>query len=458
MNDSGVMTGKITAPAALLWRAAAVFIAAALLFAATPARAANEAPGAKDAPALDRLVAEAVQNNPALRAARLEWLRTKQEYPLARSYDDPMLSYTYPIEPIETRLGPQDHIISLSQKFPFPGKLGVKGEIAEKEAEIARLKYEKALRDVALGVQRSYYELFYLGKAASLAKEQAEVFDFFIKAEMSEYSVGRKDLNDVVDAQTRYARAEEDLVTFEDLKDAERTRLNTLLNRAPEAPLGEIPEPKVEKLGYSLDELYSRAVGNEEVEMAKTEIERSGLDKKLARYRYLPEFSLGVNYSVIGDAGTGVRDAGKDAASVTFGVSIPLWFGKNRAANEQARLKMEGSLEKRASIENDLRDRLKKIYVEAKTERRLVELYSGTLLPKAKELISIARIKYKNGEGGISGVFNAQTMWLGFSRAYYRAMANYLEKTAEMERMIGANYKERTGMERIGMNIPEVSR
>ncbi|MCB0281739.1 MAG: TolC family protein, partial [Calditrichaeota bacterium] len=37
---------------------------------------------------------------------------------------DPVLGYTQWIQPVETRVGPQFNVISLSQKIPFPGKLG----------------------------------------------------------------------------------------------------------------------------------------------------------------------------------------------------------------------------------------------------------------------------------------------------------------------------------------------
>ncbi|MFQ5736662.1 MAG: TolC family protein [Thermodesulfobacteriota bacterium] len=461
----GISTGyKHGAPS---WpRALAAFFASLVLAAsfAVAAHAAEKAVGgaregeAASPVSIDSLVAYAVEHNPALRAARLEWLRALQVGPQASAYDDPMLSYTYPLQPVETRLGPQDHILSLSQRLPFPGKLGVKGEIADKGAEIARLKYEKALREVAYEVKKSYYELFYYDKAVRLTKEQIGVFDFYIKAEMADYAVGRKDLNDVVDAQTRYARAANDLAVFEELRRAEQTRFNTLLNLPPEEPLGELKEPEEElkksggdlkepkatKLAWALDDLYSFVLDNEEVKIAEKNVERNTLEEKLARYRYLPDFRLGVNYSAIGDPETGVRDAGRDATSVTFGVTIPLWFGKNRAANEEARLGRERSVLEKTSVTNNIRNRLKKIYADGASSYKLIEIYADSLVPQAKALIETAEIKYKNGEGSIAGIFNAQTLWLNFNLAYYRALSTYLEKAAEMESLIG-RHLEKTG-------------
>jgi hypothetical protein len=103
---------------------------------------------------LQGLIKYAVENNPGLKAARLEWARVIQKYPQVTSLEDPMLTYTYPIEEIETRLGPQDQVFMLSQRFPFPGKLGLKGEVVSKEVEIAKTSYDRTVRDLIVEVKK----------------------------------------------------------------------------------------------------------------------------------------------------------------------------------------------------------------------------------------------------------------------------------------------------------------
>ena len=41
----------------------------------------------------------------------------------ARSLPDPMLTYTEMLEPIQTRVGPLERSVQLTQPIPFPGKL-----------------------------------------------------------------------------------------------------------------------------------------------------------------------------------------------------------------------------------------------------------------------------------------------------------------------------------------------
>lgn len=85
---------------------------------------------------LSELIKEALGQSPQIKAARNEWQASIKVIPQAKSLPDPMLSYAHFGQSIETRLGPQRNKFSLSQKFPFFGKLSLKGEIARKGASV----------------------------------------------------------------------------------------------------------------------------------------------------------------------------------------------------------------------------------------------------------------------------------------------------------------------------------
>jgi len=56
---------------------------------------------------LSGLIQEALSQNPLIKAARNEWEAALKVIPQAKSLPDPMLSYSYFGQSIETRLGPQ---------------------------------------------------------------------------------------------------------------------------------------------------------------------------------------------------------------------------------------------------------------------------------------------------------------------------------------------------------------
>ncbi len=384
---------------------------------------------------LDELINIGLKSNPGIKAKRLAWKSAIKRYPQVRALEDPVLAYTEAFSEIETRLGPNKRSIMLSQKLPFPGKFRLKGEIVNKDVEIARVVLDKAARDLVLDIKKAYFELYYLDKAILLAEERINVFEHFSKAEMNNYSVGVTRFSDVVSAETRFADAEYDLILFSELRRAAGSRLNTLLNRDPEEPVALVESPVIEEDRTELEQLYRLIEGHESIITANHIIEREGLKEKLSKFTSRPNFMLGLKYTEIGDPVMPVVDGGKDAVAVTLGMSIPLWSGKNRAAREEATLTSAKSVKEKSALSDALNARAKKAYIDMKSNYQLVKLYSGSLIPKAAKLTDTVQIMYTNGNGSIADLFESRVMSINFRLAYHRAASNYLKNMAELERL-----------------------
>jgi outer membrane protein TolC len=91
---------------------------------------------------LSELIKEATDRNPAIIAAREKWQSAQEIIEARRALPDPQLNYSYFVEPIETRVGPQRHILGAKQKFPFYGKRALRAEVASKESEALEATYE----------------------------------------------------------------------------------------------------------------------------------------------------------------------------------------------------------------------------------------------------------------------------------------------------------------------------
>jgi outer membrane protein TolC len=389
---------------------------------------------------LGELIEAGLRDNPGLNAKKLQWKRVEKRYPQARSLEDPVLAYTQAISEVETRLGPVRRSVMLSQKLPFPGKLKLKGDIVNKEAEIARLAFKKAARELVLAIKRAYFDLYYLDKARALAKERIWVFKHFTEAERNDYSIGVTGFSDVISAESRFADAEYDLILFTELRREAESRMNTLLNRNPEALLPPLNEPRIKaamnnELG-ALGELYTLTGKNEELLMANLLIEKGSLKEKLSGFTSKPNFMVGLKYTEIGEPDmSGVKDGGKDAVAVTIGMTLPLWTTKNRAAKDEAILARMVSERAKAAASDSLKARVKKAFVDMRSNYQLAKLYSDSLVPKAEKLIEISQINYKNGRGSIADLFEARVMRINFSLAYHRAATNYMKNLAELERL-----------------------
>jgi len=402
-------------------------------------------------PSLADLVRYAYSVNPGIEAAREAWRATVERYRITTAYPDPQLMMTYYPEPIETRLGPQDWNLNLTQALPFPGRLSKAGDVVEADARIARLELDRAIRDMLVKVRESYHELLYIQDAKKVVNLNRDLLDHLRKVGETSYAQDRAAFVDVVKAQSQSAQIQYDLILLEDLEQTEKGRLNALLNRAPGKPIGRLLPHALSPVLYQIEEIYALANENrEEIRMAETGIERASANKELAFFENLPDFRLGFFYGGIGEPDVPVppRDAGSDAVGVQFGLSIPLWFGKNQGRMEEARAKERRARAMKEVEVNEAHAQIRSFYFRLKNSERLVRLYGDQLLPQAAQAMEISETWFREGQGSFSDFVETQSAYYNFQLALARAKADYGKYLALLERFVGRSLTQRDDGER----------
>ncbi|VAV84259.1 hypothetical protein MNBD_DELTA01-1932 [hydrothermal vent metagenome] len=385
---------------------------------------------------LETLIEQGLRDSPAIKTKLSAWKKAIERYPQARSLADPMLAYTQPIDELETRLGPIKRTIKLSQDFPFPGTLKTRGQVARKEAIIARLALAKATRRLVRDIKKAYFELYYLDKATELAREKTRLYKHLTRARSNDYSVDSTDFYDVIEAETRFADAEYELILLGELRQAAASNLNTLLNLEPENPIGPLTEVRVKAPEIQLSELYKDLNNNEELITSKVLIEKSVLKEKLALLKTRPAFRIGMNYTEIGTPEmNNIDDGGKDAVAATLAITLPIWHKKNKGGKAEAKYARLSAEQAKIALINSLNAKAKTSYIDMQSNYQLIKLYSDSLIPKADKLITTAEAAYKNGKGGLSDLFEPRIMRIQFEMAYYRAASNYKKNRAELEEL-----------------------
>ena len=283
------------------------------------------------------MIAYAYNENPDIAAARETWRAKVESYRVVTGLPDTQLTATYFPEPLQTRLGPQDWNVMLSQKIPFPGKLSKAGEVVKAEAQIARLRLDKTVRAIAASIQASAHELIYIRAARQIAAQNAALLDQLRSAAETAYADDRAALMDVMKALSQAGQLRYDALLLNELELTEITRLNGLLNRPPQAALGEIAPPPLQPLPDSLEALYQLAATHQEdIRIAAQGVSRAESQVDLARYHYFPDFNVGLFYASIGDPHTPQRppEAGQDAlGSCGLASPCPCGWAKIRAAS-----------------------------------------------------------------------------------------------------------------------------
>jgi outer membrane protein TolC len=402
---------------------------------------------------LNRLIDYALQSNTKIVEAREAWKATIENRRIATGLPDPQLMFTYFPNPIETRLGPQDWNASLSQAIPYPGKLMKAGDIVDKDSEVARLSLDKSIRDTATNVKVAFYELSYIRNAQKVAAENIKLIEHLRKVGETAYSGNQGALIDIVKAQSQAGQLQYDILLLNELELTEVTNLNSLLNRPPQAAIGALVLPAVQPPVYTLSELYDLAkLNQEEIKMMDALVNKAEINVDLATDQRLPDFKVGVFYAGIGspDVAQAPEDAGDDAFGVQFGLSIPIWIGKNNSKVNQARAEKARAVAAKKTQVNDTNSNIHSIYFRLQNALRLITLYSDNLLPQAASSMNMAETLFREKQKGFSDFIEAQSTWYNFNLAIARATADYGKYLARLERLIGHRITEKLPNDGLG--------
>ncbi|MGH7206809.1 MAG: TolC family protein, partial [Nitrospiraceae bacterium] len=234
--------------------------------------------------ALPELIQEALAKNPEIQAARQQWEAATKRVPQARSLDDPTLQVQWWNFPENFNPGQAANtILSLSQKFPFPGKLALKEEVASRSAGITEQALHAKERDLIARVKQAYYDLFLAHKAIQIHHEQIDLLRQFFEIANAKFRAGKGSQVDVLKAQVELSTLHQQLPVLGQRRDTAQAKLNTLLNRDPRFPLGPPQEPREGRFDQDLEDLFRMATSaRPELKAANLAIQRNEQSRALA--------------------------------------------------------------------------------------------------------------------------------------------------------------------------------
>ena len=393
---------------------------------------------------LPSLIRVAVERNPKVSAAKARWQATIEQYPQVTALPDPMFMYGYFLRNVETRVGPQRHRVSFSQAFPYPGTLDAAGEVVKKAIEIERVKHEQVVRDLIVELKLSYHELAYLQRAVELTRQNHELVASILTIATARYAEGKATLNDVLKAQSQLAQLEYDFILLEELQHVEHANINGILSVPSATSLGATVPVAYEPLDVALADVEKQALAKrQELRIAALTIEKATERIALAELQTKPMLKLDLMTIETGEAlMLDAPGSGKNPFSIGFGVTIP-WSGlKNSSKVREAQQDHEAVTANKSVLEDETKVALQKVYFRLENARRLVDLYETTLIPQAGAAIEVAETWHQEGPKSITEFLETQSVWLNFNLARLRAIADYQQNVARLEKLIGGKIND----------------
>ena len=109
---------------------------------------------------LSSYLAFALARSPELRASFERWRAATMRISRARRIPEPIIKYSYFVRAVETRVGPQNHKLSLMQSFPWPTALSAGADAASSKARAAQRRFDGEVLQVQRAVADAYWRLW----------------------------------------------------------------------------------------------------------------------------------------------------------------------------------------------------------------------------------------------------------------------------------------------------------
>ncbi len=394
---------------------------------------------------LQPLIQEALAVNPEIRAEGKRWDAARERPPQEGSLDDPMLNFEIENLPTHSFGFTQEDMtmkkLSVSQAFPYFGKLGLRSEVAQREANAIGLAYRDKRNEIVRRVKEVFYELYVIERSLETVEKNRELLREFVTIAETKYSVGKGIQQDVLKAQVELSKLLDERIRLEQSRQAAGARLNAILNRSPQTPLGRTGEVSKAELPMDLKELQTRALENRPLlKGLQEEIERRKAANSLARKRYFPDLTMSLGYAFREDSALVRRS---DFFSAGFSINIPLYFRtkQDRQVAETSAL-INSAKEQYQATRNEVFSMVKELVADIEKGHKLIDLIETGLIPQARLSLDSAVAGYQVGKVDFLTLLDSRLTLFNFEKEYYRTLGEYQISLARLEWVVGARLHE----------------
>jgi outer membrane protein, heavy metal efflux system len=384
---------------------------------------------------LDALVTETLARNPELKFYEAEILAAKAGRKSAGLLANPELSGSVGNKTVRGGGLSAEGVawsVSVMQPFEWPGRLGLRKAIANRDIELAELGYERFKIALAGRVRTLAYSLFAAQEKSAAATEVAERFKALREVLVQRDPAGLTPLLEarVIEATELNAQRKASEATL--ATQSALLELNQLRGDTPDARLA----VSQTQIGFRPPEdkgalLALARTNNFELKVRAVELAQQGFRVDLARNERYPALSVGPTFSE--------ENAGRDRERVIgVGVSLPLPLWNRNKGNIEAALARQ--IQAEVSLHVTAREIERKVIEAALTyETKLGEIakWRPDSVEHFREAAEVADRHYRLGAVPISTYVELQKQYLEAVEGLLDTKKEALEAAAQLELLTG---------------------
>jgi cobalt-zinc-cadmium efflux system outer membrane protein len=390
------------------------------------------------------LLTEAEQNSPRIAAARQGWEAAKQVSSQASTLPDPQFTVQ------QVSVGsPRPFAgytnsdfayfgLGISQDFPYPGKLRLRGELAKRDADVVQQQYESVRRSVLAGIKAAYFQLSYLSKTLGILESDGELLQQVGQAADARYRSGMGNQHDLLQAQLERTKLLRE-INMHHLEVAKaQAQIKQLLNRSQSSPDIEPADLPETPLAYTFDELLAATKGeNSEIAGAQKMIEKQSLQVDLARKDFYPDFNLQYMWQRTDP------EQFRAYYMLSFSVRVPIYRSrKQRPELAQAEVDLSRLRSEFEAQTQQVAFQLRSEFEIARRTDELLRIYREGLLPQARAEFGAGIAAYQNNRQDFQSLLTSFLEVLHLDEEYWQSSAERETALARLEELTGLSLRE----------------
>ncbi|MCA9574105.1 MAG: TolC family protein [Polyangiales bacterium] len=383
-------------------------------------------------------VALALAQHPSLEADYDRWRAGVASIARSRRIPDPTVTYAYFVRPVETRVGPQRHRLSITQSFPWPTQLRAGADAAALRARALERRFDARVLQVRAAVEERYWRLWYVRRVQAVHAAQLALLDALADVIRGRVEASTASFADLMQADVSRVRMRDQI---DGLQEQERGA-EAELRQAIGAPFGTPtptsaapPQPALPR--EDMAALLAALRDHPDLQAFDALADAFDSDARRATAEGLPMLQVGLDWTETGGAVNPVAGSGTDSVVVRVGASVPLQRRSYREAREAASASADATRSDRRAAEDIASAQLEATLAALRDTHRRVLLHRRTLAAQARAAYEAVLGAYQAGRASVAATLLAQRDLLELEQTMLEADAGHARAWARLEAIVG---------------------
>lgn len=411
-------------------------------------------PALSDDPTLRAMVAQAIERRPELARVRAQIVAERERVPQTHVLPDPTLSVGIQNDGFGgIQIGKMESswvYIVASQTLPWPGKRGLRADIAGIEVSSGEAELRRAMLTVVAEVERAYVGLLLVREQQGLLARLESLWRQSEALARARYEAGEGSQSDLLRSQLERNRLAQKRWALQ----AEEWRRVVVLNRLRGHPFDEaiptarglpdLPDPVLPDVEQAIATSWA-----ESPEIARAKLAESRAERRvdLAKKERLPDLTV--------SAGVMPRWGNFDTMwQAGVSLNLPIWSLERQtqiiAENQSRRKAAQSGVEVLRQL---LAERVRERFATLRALMEANRLYRSGLLVESEATVSSTLVQYQVGRVTFASVLEALSGYLADVNGFLDSLAA-AQRIAIAEREISLDAPDGVGGGPSGTSVP----